>query len=293
MAQPLTDAIEALTTYANTVTGASDTTLSEAVATLASGYGGGFTINDILTKNISQTNVVWDGTGTLQYICLSGNDIESIELTNLKAISSCPNLLRNTTSLKSLSAPNLTSMTASPDLLNGCTNLETVNMPKVSSISGCDRFAQGCTKLTTVHLENCTDMGTNTFYNCTSLASVTFPKSTVFSGNNFYNCSSLQIADILASARINAGTFQNCTVLNKLIIRKTGSVAQLNNINAFASTPFASNGTGGTLYVPQALISSYQTASNWSTILGYPNNSIQAIEGSYYETHYADGTPIE
>lgn len=41
MAQPLTDAINALTQYANTVTGASDQTLSEAVATLASGYGGG------------------------------------------------------------------------------------------------------------------------------------------------------------------------------------------------------------------------------------------------------------
>ena len=38
---PLTDAINALTTYANTVTSASDTTLSDAVATLASGYGGG------------------------------------------------------------------------------------------------------------------------------------------------------------------------------------------------------------------------------------------------------------
>lgn len=41
MAQPLTDAIEALTTYANSVTGASDETLSEAVATLAEGYGQG------------------------------------------------------------------------------------------------------------------------------------------------------------------------------------------------------------------------------------------------------------
>lgn len=42
MAQPLTDAINALTTYANTVTGKTppDTTLSDAVATLASGYGG-------------------------------------------------------------------------------------------------------------------------------------------------------------------------------------------------------------------------------------------------------------
>lgn len=41
MAQPLTDAINALTTYANGVTGASDTTLSDAVRSLADGYGGG------------------------------------------------------------------------------------------------------------------------------------------------------------------------------------------------------------------------------------------------------------
>ena len=41
MATPLTDSINALTTYANEVTGASDTTLSDAVHTLASGYGGG------------------------------------------------------------------------------------------------------------------------------------------------------------------------------------------------------------------------------------------------------------
>lgn len=37
---PLTDAINALTSYSNTVTGHTDQTLSEAVATLAAGYGG-------------------------------------------------------------------------------------------------------------------------------------------------------------------------------------------------------------------------------------------------------------
>lgn len=41
MSTPLTDAINALTTYANSVTGASDTTLSDAVDTLVAGYGGG------------------------------------------------------------------------------------------------------------------------------------------------------------------------------------------------------------------------------------------------------------
>ena len=38
---PLTDAINALTRYANETTGASDTTLSDAVGTLVAGYGGG------------------------------------------------------------------------------------------------------------------------------------------------------------------------------------------------------------------------------------------------------------
>lgn len=46
MATPLTDAINALTAYANEVTGESDTTLSDAVRTLGSGYGGGTTITD-------------------------------------------------------------------------------------------------------------------------------------------------------------------------------------------------------------------------------------------------------
>lgn len=41
MAQPLTDAINALTRYANETTGASDTTLSDAVETLVAGYGQG------------------------------------------------------------------------------------------------------------------------------------------------------------------------------------------------------------------------------------------------------------
>lgn len=52
MATPLTDGINALTTYANGVTGASDTTLSDAVHTLASGYGGGGSAT-LITKAIT------------------------------------------------------------------------------------------------------------------------------------------------------------------------------------------------------------------------------------------------
>lgn len=68
MSQPLTDAITALTTYANSVTGASDTTLSDAVATLASGYGGGgLQLVDTINVTTTTRNISIDMTPYLSY----------------------------------------------------------------------------------------------------------------------------------------------------------------------------------------------------------------------------------
>lgn len=89
---------------------------------------------------------------------------------------------------------------------------------------------------------------------------------------------------------INGVTYSNVPEVD--IPKNGGGTAKFYDTASANSTQFASNGTGGTLYVPQALISSYQSATNWSTILGYANNSIQAIEGSQYENYYADGTPM-
>ena len=47
-----------------------------------------------------------------------------------------------------------------------------------------------------------------------------------------------------------------------------------------------------TIYVPSSYISTLKSLTNWSVITGYSNNSVVAIEGSYYATHYADGTTI-
>ena len=49
---PLTDAIVALTTYANTVTGESDATLSAAVESLVDGFGGGASLEFIKTVTL-------------------------------------------------------------------------------------------------------------------------------------------------------------------------------------------------------------------------------------------------
>lgn len=96
----------------------------------------------------------------------------------------------------------------------------------------------------------------------------------------------------VGAVNIYSTAFSGCTALNVLVLRRTAGVCALANINAFTNSPFASGKAGGTLYVPQSLLASYQSAANWSTILGYSTNSIQPIEGSIYETQYVDGTPI-
>lgn len=58
MSTPLTDGINALTAYANETTGASDTTLSDAVGRLCEGYNGGnslFTVEKIKTYTVEES----------------------------------------------------------------------------------------------------------------------------------------------------------------------------------------------------------------------------------------------
>lgn len=170
-------------------------------------------------------------------------------------------------------------------------NSLTVN---VSGGGGVDYLAQRCNNtLTTYHSSEVTTIQGQVFNSASALESVVLPNLSNIPGFSvFASCTHLLAADIGGTFTVlQNNTFNGCSKLDTLIIRNA-SACNLGNINAFASTPFASGGTGGTLYVPQSLISTYQGKNNWSTILGYANNSIQKIEGSIYETAYADGTPI-
>ena len=187
-----------------------------------------------------------------------------------------------------------------------------------------DGFCSGTRNqgITSVSLPNCTAVGASGFYQRQYLSSINLPLCATignmafgYSGGSanphitilvfpsltkcgmqaFRNMTYLTTFDTLGGTASNAwdtNVFVACSSLNTLILRQTSGVSPISNINFLASTPFASGGTGGTLYVPASLISSYQSATNWSTILGYANNSIVAIEGSQYENYYADGTPI-
>ena len=270
MAKPLTDSILALTRYANETTGQSDPDLSSAVRTLCDGYGGGgYTVNEVVERAYTGDMVY---TGTMQNLpsyALAGSGITSFESSSILQFGG-NNAFSGCHSLERVSLPNCVANNESRgSLFSTCTSLTDVNLPKVQ------HFGQYC------------------FDGCSALEVIALPSLARLQNYTFRNCSRLKKADVGKSDRTNSNTFNGCTVLTDLIIRRTSGVCALTNINAFTNTPFASGGTGGTLYVPQDLISSYQSASGWSTILGYANNSIQAIEGSQYENYYADGTAIE
>lgn len=167
----------------------------------------------------------------------------------------------------------------------------------------------GCKGMTKLHTPNLTRLKSGnystsiyTFRNCVKLEGVVFPSfgNEVLDSYVFNGCTLLSYADFADMQRLGgADVFYN-TSLNVLVLRKTSGVVTLLNINNLNNSPFASGGAGGTLYVPSSLISSYQSASNWSTILGYANNQIKSIESTHTDPnapidltlYYADGTPI-
>lgn len=198
----------------------------------------------------------------------------------------------------------LTATAIKPYFFAGRTGITSINVPNLGYLEA--SMCEGCTGLQTVNFGGArwrNYNGTN-FKGCTSLVGfvqkVTESAWGTPSGSIFEGCTSLQYLDLNLTGTNAQNGFNGCTVLTKIVLRKSSGVVSLANTNWFTGTPFASDGSGGILYVPQALISDYQSATNWSTILGYANNQIKSIESTATDptapidltTHYADGTLI-
>lgn len=115
------------------------------------------------------------------------------------------------------------------------------------------------------------------------LTSVKLPEATFIGSDVFRGDTGLTILDFPKVATLGTSTFGGCSNLATLILR-ANTRCVIYNTNTFTGTKFGNSGTGGKLYVPQALISEYQNSSAWSSVLALNvNNQILAIEGSPYE----------
>lgn len=156
--------------------------------------------------------------------------------------------------------------------------------------------------ITSVHIVNVDprDIGQQAFAKCTGLTTFVAQKVRDWASSVVQGCSALTTidAEILNSLIIYG--FQQCANLSIVIMRRSDAVTTLKGVQCFYGTPFASGGAGGTIYIPKALYDhlgdgsalDYKAATNWSTIDGYGTITWAQIEGSIYETQYADGTPI-
>lgn len=150
-----------------------------------------------------------------------------------------------------------------------------------------------------LHYTNCGNVGQSCFDACSSLLTAVIDGTESNIGQyGFRNCTSLIAVDN-GNKNFYTQCFSGCSALKTIVLRKTSPIS-LSNVNAFNGTPFASGGSGGTIYIPKSLYdhlgdgtsNDYKAKSGWSTVNGYGTITWAKIEGSAYENYYVDGTPI-
>ena len=150
-----------------------------------------------------------------------------------------------------------------------CNKLRSLNLPKATSI-GVFAF-YGCSLMIMVELPVATLIDNYAFYNGRSLEVINVPLVTELGKAAFRYCEKLTSIDLPSVTLMDEYAFGNCTSLTTVILRSE-TMCELNDTNAFLSTPIAS-GTGY-IYVPSSLVETYQNGENWSTYA----SQIRAIE---------------
>lgn len=180
---------------------------------------------------------------------------------------------------RSFTTLNITTDTIGTYSLRESTNLVTINAPNLTKVLGYACY--NCINLKNINTNaDIVSAAGNCFGNCRNLEDFDFELSNINTAT-FTNCE--KITKIICASNISQlatnSVFSGCSSLKTLVLRKTGSVVTLRNVNSFDNTPFR-NGDGGTVYVPNDLISSYESATNWSSL---ESTTFKAIEGSIYE----------
>lgn len=144
----------------------------------------------------------------------------------------------------------------------------------------------GCIKMTSVDLPNVVKLGADAFNTCKWLETVNIPKLTAIPYQCFYygfslpdklvfpvcksvagyviSYSETKILDILGGGQIESFAFYRASYFTTLILRNTEAITTL---QAAPSSIFADY-TAVTVYVPDNLLETYKTATNWVKMAG-------------------------
>jgi hypothetical protein len=198
-------------------------------------------------------------------------DIDGFEDSNLLLVAN--DMFENCNELTNVDLPAVTSIGLSA--FDKCSQLKAVNLPLVTSAD--DNAFSNCPQLTEISLPAATNIGNVAFAGCVGLTEISLPAATSIGGSAFLRCSQLTSISLPAATSIGMAAFAYCSNLTKVILGNTSGVATLANTNAFMNAPNA------IIYVPDELVDSYKSATNWSTyadrIIGISELPDQPVEG--------------
>lgn len=157
--------------------------------------------------------------------------------------------------LTAIDLPNVTQVKR--NAFESCNHLQTINLPKVTDL-GSGVFTSSAIQQADFPLV--TTIGDGCFYVATYLTSANLPLVTALP-NNAFRSSAIRTADFAAVTNINRTAFTDCQHLETLIIR-TPSVCVISDISVALRGSKIASGTGY-IYVPENLVDSYKTATNW------------------------------
>lgn len=184
----------------------------------------------------------------------------------------CTSLVGNTAfaickNLTTISFPRCTYIGGT--VFSGCTGLTSVKFPSCTTIAAA--AFMNCSNLITADFPKCTIVAYSAFANCTNLTSINLPMCQFASTSSFSGCTKLTTISLPACSIVHSNAFINCINLNELYLGKS-IMCSLYNSNAFTNTGITSS--TGFIFVPESLVTSYQTDSKWS----YLSSRFVAIE---------------
>ena len=160
-------------------------------------------------------------------------------------------------SLTTISFPMVTTIGISA--FNGCYRLTTASFPAATTISNYAFWS--CSSLTTASFPAATTIGNSAFNGCYSLTTISFPMVTTIGISAFNGCYRLTVISLPMCTNIKTQAFRGCSSLSTMYL--TGnSVCEIANSYVFENAGITK--TKGSIYVPASLLTSYQTATNWT-----------------------------
>lgn len=146
----------------------------------------------------------------------------------------------------------------------GCSALSIVYMPKVQAINS-NAFS-GCSQLTSLSFPCCSFVGSTAFSSCAQLSTIALASIQIISTSAFtscYNLSTVYLYNSIGNVNIYSSAFYSCGKLRSLYILHS-QIASLSSYSVFLRTPLYNVSPPGNIFVPQSLVSIYQTTGIWS-----------------------------